>query len=772
MKRQVGLNRTSVLTVALLSSAACFLIGAPAQAADMPVKAMPAAAPVPYWWFHGTIEAGGRFFLNDPQRNGSVYLGQNSLAKYYEYTDIRPGAFANFDISAGTSDGLYEFDVGGKNVGYDDQSYYLDFSQAGNLYVSGGWDQSPHLYSTSAQTFYQGVGTSSLTLPPGFVKCTAPGSGTCPTGPLYTTDIGIKRDTGSASIRWTPDGAWDLRADYSHMHRHGTQYDGVAGFGPSFGYGPTEVPRPVDDTTQNYGVNGEYVGTSPWGQAFNFKLAYKGSNYDDSLSGYTIQDPFSNGANQPGTQLTTWPSNRSDAVSGTLGANLPWNSRYVGMVDYTMMRQNATFQTNPYDAALYAASGSFPSSLNGAINTLLSNNILTTQITPELSSKLMYRYYDFNNDTPEIQFLNKWVDQVENTANATPISSLSMGYIKQDASADLNWRPTRSWNVGAGYGWERYNWTRADADVTNEGTGRVHADWQPTSWFQLRSSASYSSRRYDNYDYYAFVCDTQWVTACTPGTGYSTAYRQFFLDNRDRWKTNIEADVVVVPGLTVTPSFKYQDDHYGLDKYSESGLTDSRGYATGVDVTYLVSPGASITLGYLREYYTQLVDNCNCDTHGSPAGNPTPANFLETNDKTTVDTFTALARWAAIPDTLDLSLRYAVSRGVDHQQVNAQYSTNPLTGGQFPDVTTWFQRLDATAVYTFDKDTIAKLGWHGKVKAKLHYVWERNSVSNWSNDTITPYDPSFASGAYSIFLASDNPNYNVHMLMASLAFQW
>ena len=29
-------------------------------------------------------------------------------------------------------DGLYQIDVGGKNIGYDDQSYYLDASKAGS----------------------------------------------------------------------------------------------------------------------------------------------------------------------------------------------------------------------------------------------------------------------------------------------------------------------------------------------------------------------------------------------------------------------------------------------------------------------------------------------------------------------------------------------------------------------------------------------------------------------------------------------------------------
>lgn len=57
---------------------------------------------------------------------------------------------------------------------------------------------------------------------------------------------------------------------------------------------------------------------------------------------------------------------------------------------------------NPFaPAALNALPAS---SLNGSINTLLSNNVLTTKITPELSSKLSYRYYDFQNNTPEILF--------------------------------------------------------------------------------------------------------------------------------------------------------------------------------------------------------------------------------------------------------------------------------------------------------------------------------------------------------------------------------
>ncbi|MGB7714244.1 MAG: MtrB/PioB family outer membrane beta-barrel protein, partial [Pseudolabrys sp.] len=153
MKRQVGLVQKCVLSVLL--SSAWAIPGMQALAADqLPVKAPAAVEPIPYWWWHGEVDIGGRFFLNNPQRNGLNYLGQNSLAKFYEYRDLRPGPFGNIWLSTGSRDGLYQVDLGGKNIGWEDQYYYLDASKAGEHYFNFQWDQTPHLYSTSALTPY------------------------------------------------------------------------------------------------------------------------------------------------------------------------------------------------------------------------------------------------------------------------------------------------------------------------------------------------------------------------------------------------------------------------------------------------------------------------------------------------------------------------------------------------------------------------------------------------------------------------------------------
>ena len=53
-----------------------------------------------------------------------------------------------------------------------------------------------------------------------------------------------------------------------------------------------DAPRPVADTTQNYGASAEYFGNSFWNQKFNVKVAYSGSTYTDDSSAYTVENPF------------------------------------------------------------------------------------------------------------------------------------------------------------------------------------------------------------------------------------------------------------------------------------------------------------------------------------------------------------------------------------------------------------------------------------------------------------------------------------------------
>jgi MtrB/PioB family decaheme-associated outer membrane protein len=802
-----------------------------AYAPPLVTKGGPVVAAVPGWWTHGELELGYRTFTNDPSRNGFVYLDQQNLAKYYEYTSIRPGAFGGGHVAGGTNDGLYQVDLWANNIAYTDQSYWLDASKAGEHYLSVGWDQTPHFYSNSALTPYLGVGTSALLLPPNFPTGITSPAGVLPF--LHQQDIKIQRNTAAVEYRWTPTEAWDIRADYSHVTRTGSQ---VAGITELNGFiGSAEVPAPVKDTTQNFGANGEYAGVSWWGQKYTFKVAYTGSRYTDSTSSYFVQNPYfptvasctpptTTAEGTPscvGAQMSSWPSNSANGLSGTLAADLPFTSRYMGTVNYTMMRQNDSFQpmtsnplavASPFNgAAPWNTIGALPAtSLDGKINTLLSNNVVVTKINPELTSKLTYRYYDFDNETPRIIF-PCWIHYDGTGVPVTPggnpcggpapngagfeqtISSLSIGYTKQNAGANLNWRPSREWNVNAEYGYERYSYTQADVNVTNENSGRMSVDWKPTNWFTARASGSYGVRTYEAYSYQAFVQAIQFPTVppFTPQQStawfYAPAYQQFMFDHRQRTIANVLFDIVAFPGITITPSFKFKDDNYGLNPVNQEGVNDSRITSGGVDVGFVFTPDFTFTISYYREYYDQSLYNYTdvapTSIKGLPTGWPyqaAPGNcttgllancLITTSDKERVNTITAIVSWSPVPDALNMVVRYTASKGTDQQRLLTLATTGCTNcQGAFPDVTTWFQRLDGTVTYKFDRTWLDQYGWAGDLKAKLRYTWERNSVNNWQNDTLAPFTPVVSASA--LWLGFDNPNYNIQMIAASLIASW
>lgn len=826
-----------------------------ALAADLSMEPAP---PVVTWWWHGNLDVGARTFVNDPQRDGLASAGGKSLAKYYEYGTNAPGPFANGNTSFGTTDGVYRADIWAKHVGYSDQSYLADLSKAGEQYLSFGWDQTPHVYSTSAETLYNGIGTNTLTLPAGLSNKLATDAGcvagTPPTGcvnglsgnaatgaakaaainsdiqsNLKQTDIGIQRDTAAVEYRATPTPDWDFRVAYSNMHREGTQVDGVL-FSPDTTGVRVDVAKPVNDTTHNYSASGEYYGLSPWGQKFNFSMGFSGSAYVNSFSSYTVENPFCltgagtdgcarggagqspiGAASSPLALMSLDPDNQAYGGTATLGADLPFKSRYMGTVAYTTMRQNAAFIPFSSSAALNSAMTFPASSLNGEIDTVLVNNVVTTHITPDLKAKLSYRYYDYNNTTPMLLFPN-WVFTDTATATAhgggfAPTESIGVSYTKQDAGAEATWRPTREWNLGAAYNYERYDWTHADVDVTNENSGKVFADWKPLSSLTLRGSWEYAVRRYENLQVYpddtaVFAMEALQWPCNLPGTGiggattcgntstfiglYSTQYRQFLLDDRNREAGKFYAAYDILPGLTITPNAGLANSDYPGELPNQFGLLYDHGYNAGADLALVINPNMTLMVGYTYEHHNQLIRSSSvveANAQGSLTTTCGGTNCYEADVVDNINTVMAAVQFQLIPSRLSLKLSYTYSYSTDTQPVIFDNGTGPSasTGGQYPPVTTNWQRVDATARYKFDEDFVRQLGWTGDAFLMLSYAWERNSVNNWQIDDVVAYAFSGYCGGtgggtptcgYQTWMASDNPNYQVHIVSAALAFKW
>jgi hypothetical protein len=800
----------------------------------LPTKAPPPPPP-PTWWFHGFLEAGGRGYTNNPQFGGAMWQGggRSSLAKLNEYLDNSPGAFGNFFVGTGTRDGLYEAYVWGRNPGYDDQRFVGDFSKAGEHYLTFGWDETPHTYSNGATTLYQGVGSTHLTLPPGVANqiftdagCvfTVAGPTGCvsPITPAAAAKVkqdilnfsnqiglGIRRDTASVDYRWTPNDSWDVRVNFTNTRRTGTQIDGVV-FGASTSGVVVQAPKPVFDTTQNYGASGEYLGTSPWNQRYTVKVAYAGSNYRDDSDSYLVDNPFCSNLNTMGDQcarsgalssntamMSLWPSNQMNGGTITVGADLPWKSRYMGTASYSVSTQNDTFLpfTNiaafgnngganvplgwkgPPGIAANSLAALPATSLNGQINTTLLNNVFTTQLTPDLKAKVNYRFYDYDNQTPELHFLD-WVQSDATAASVqslhAPVNSLSAAYTKQNAGIDFNWRPMREWNLGTGFGYQRYDYTRMSATATNEGTANFFADYKPYNWLTARGTLNYGMRRAENYNYLQNFGLFQWpgLPSGTPAALFANTDRQLYLDNRDRTVAKISVDIALSPTVTVTPFAQYKDDWYGFDTRFQQGLNSNHSLSGGVELAYIINQRTNVLLSYVAENQAQRLT---LDTADPTNGPLLPANLWQTTVNDQINTFMFTVNHNVIPEKFDVRVNYTAMVATDHQPWGTPSQTLSAAGTNFPDVKTFWQRVDVTGIYTVDQEMVRRFGWTGNVKLKLRYAWERNSVANWQNDMMAPYmyqNPAITGVGYQTWMAYDNPNYNAQMISGSVVVGW
>ena len=277
---------------------------------------------------------------------------------------------------------------------------------------------------------------------------------------------------------------------------------------------------------------------------------------------------------------------------------------------------------------------------------------------PTLTSKLNYRYYNFDNQTPQIiqpcwiSYDGTGVAPASVKAPCGPagmegsISSLSISYIKQDAGVEMNWRPTKEWNVNAAYGYERYDYTEADAGATNEYSVKASVDWKPFGWLTARASGYYSDRIAENYNYFLNVASIQFPDESEipprPASGwvyYSPAYQQFMFDNRQRTKADFPVDSGRLPGVTITPTFKYKDDYYALNPLTQDGISDQKSISGGVDVAWVVTPTLSFVASYYYEYYHQSLYSNTSIPHGSSAPTPPPASAFGPHVYTTDNEF-------------------------------------------------------------------------------------------------------------------------------------
>jgi MtrB/PioB family decaheme-associated outer membrane protein len=648
----------------------------------------------------------------------------------------------------------------------------------------------------------------------------------------HKINLGIERDRKEIDYRWTANEHWNIEVDYSNEHRFGTQEQGFL-FSSSTTTPLAQVPMPIDDWTQDATISGEYAGLSPWGMNWNGMLRYNVSLYTDAFSSFSAENPFGGpgsplGASDPlcpkastsavnncyGVgQFGTAPDNGSQSVMGQFGVDLPGfkSNRYMATLQFTQMTQNQAFI--PMTINGLGLTGAYPvtggtvtlqptprNSLYGQIDTTLFNNVLATQLTPDLKNKLTYRYYDYYNGTPALTLAN-WIVNDSAIAGGTgtvgsgsyaPHTALLSAYTKQNASDELTWNPTKWSTIGAQTGWEQYRYSEYAANETNEYSEKLFGRINPTDWLSLRAEDVYSWRRYDNYNWAAFVGNLG--VAALPGNPENPWLRDSDLANRNRNVANIYADITTpISGLTLTPTAGMRWDDYPSDPGILSqpggvqlGLRMDHNWNAGLEADWTLNSNVSFVLSYT---YEQIRQNMMGSSSGSNTGTGSSAAAYYSSDMgENVNTLTAGANFQLIPDRLALKLSGTYELAKDNWNTGPYFcpagvssaNCGVATAGSnpaYPPNNTTFTHLDATLTYKFDPTFVMQLGKGGEAYLQLHYLWEREDVTNWQTSGSSTYmystlNSSTAAFKDMIFLAGDNPNYNAQAISASLVIKW
>ena len=880
-RSEVLKKRRSILLVGTILIAAVPISGA--FAAEQAAPAVSAPAPEwPKWYFYGGLEAGDRFFGErpgsgfgraPPPANWLTPVTTQSRAKFEEYGEVRPGAFLDWiNLQAGTTDGRYAYDFWGRSVGLNNQSYSLDASELGRHYLSLGWDQTPHLISTSAKTIFGGVGTSSLTVPSSVqaalqaqlpnAALAAPPAANGVLGQTARTNIEniinsnltslqlwTQRDKATAGYRFTPTPDWDFGVDYSHEHRTGLRPTGVSwGFAtagaadPPSSPRPTnviEIPQPLNDTTQNVEGKGEYVGTTFWGTRWTTNLKYNGSFFDQDVKQIDIENPFCitcslfTGTNR-GPNALRWappPSNNANAITSNTAVDLPfWKSRFVNTFQYNAMRQDDAFVNTGTNGTIMppVTLGSVPvGSLNGKVDTFLWNGVYTGRPTKDLQLTIRGRHYDIDNRTPSLH-IDNWIWGDSGCAGGTLLvtgmcapnaarNSLPISYTKDNASGEATWRPAGAsgWaGFGGGAYWERYDRHLRDVNVTNEYSGKTWVDLDPIEYVHARASYLYGQRRYDEYNAEEFVKD--------PGLQFSEVasnMRKFDIANRNRQKAEFLLEWTPGRFVTFSPNAGLRWDDYPDDVFNPLGVRKDHSWNAGIEVAAMLDPTFKLMASY--NYENRKLDlaggtgGANFITGNPFTGCPTdpllnPEAIIGTsctwgsNIDQRYHTFMVAGDWKVVPSRFDLRLEYLYSRGSEQNTTTpcsaplfvgaTPVGTNcnglsttgtPATlvdpalvnGGQFPKESTTFQRFNVIGRYYVDPTVVQQMGFKGDVTVKVRYTWEKNDVSNWAIDNLTPYVPTadtteLTGANRSLFLAAFNPNYTAQIVAVSTVVKW
>jgi hypothetical protein len=365
------------------------------------------------WDYGGWVDLGG-------------YFGDESRAALYQmYRDLSRGAaIESFGGFAEKPSEARFIEGWGGNVGRDDQYYLVKFGRHNDWMVRAFYNETPHLFTSTYRSLWDGVGGSALTLsnptllvPGGAGRTAAQVAASISTflATASQSELSVVRREGGARLEARLSETWRAFASVSSEKREGARPFGAV-WGGGGGNNNLEIAETVDYTTH------EIVGGVRFADTVHaFSAQVSASLFRNNVGSMTFQSPMAVAPAAGTTGLAAGsftsgrfdlpPDNDSYAAKVEYARAMPslWNGRFTALASYSSSRQDD--ELLPYlDAPGLVVQGVqggqwnttaalSQSSANARFDSALVDLALHMSPSRELEVKLRARYNETDNKT-------------------------------------------------------------------------------------------------------------------------------------------------------------------------------------------------------------------------------------------------------------------------------------------------------------------------------------------------------------------------------------
>jgi len=723
---------------------------------------------------------------------GRVISGDTHSSKFEEYRDLEPGVFGGADFLLEDGNGVTFLWGAFDDVGYDDQRYALEAGQWGRFRLFGEYSELPHVFSNHARTLHSYAGQNLLLFPDALQGAleAAPDAATRSAllgAGLADADripLEYQLRTTRVGLLFDPREDLEFETAYRSLDRSGRKPLSL-GFG-SPGGTFVNFASPVDERTDEVTADVRFA-RGPW----NLEVGYLGSFFGNDLTQVTVDNPLrltdSATAGPAQGRISLAPDNRMNQFRATGAYELPFGfpARVATTFSYGLREQDENFLPHTVNSLLAGdPSLVLPrEDLDGKVQTYLAHVLATARPLPELDLRARYRFYDFENDTPVLEFPGHVVN--DQTLSTELRRNVPNDYERQQASLDASWRFTRGVKLQGGPFWDQWSRSR-DREVSrlDEYGGKFALDLRPARWALVRADYLLGIRKgtaYQPWDFLEATLDPAEVDGAIP-TGQLAELRKF--DEADRTRNEIRLLTQLLPREDLDLSFSAGWAHYDYP-HSSYGVRDDVRWNAGTEIGYQPLEWLALSAWYSFEHLSLQQKSRWRPVAGAATVTDDPVNDWNSESTDLVHTLGVNLDLVIVPEKLDLSFLYTFERGngQTHAEGAAGCNGSPpgdlcipagpdADGGNapnFPDIEDRLQLFAAILRY--------HVGEHLTLEGM--YAFQKLSLQDFRVDGLDPFEPGsnvngsgVVSPSLDVFLGDRLGDYDAHIFALSAIYRF